>query len=468
MHAYIKNKVAAILCISIVLLAGCNKRKASYDALFIGLPKEVFVSKAQFNLVYYILTQTHEPLFRKDDGENFSSRVLVNWSRSMDSKEYLFCPDTSLEFRADGKFDENYFSTYISGATSRFSKNFHVTRNGGCFRVGFGKPEKSYLDFLTLLDNAPTLRRSARIEDGLGPFYVDSIGDSKVVLKRKKQISRGYNEIMMWEYSGPNDPRLLSREIEDFNLIYSYQIPDWVKQEYTKFDIMDLKSVGLVFNHPDLVVRERLYNCVDIDAFREAFYPSKTGFQYIQNILPMGIPGAESGRPVQSCSRLPVIHGGDSPILFADWGKEAGAQMESFWSNFQKKTQLRVVAKKHTVQEISDCLDKNKRKIYNILPVVIDTSGRNDPLAFFDIFIGKRFFDFADASIDSKYATMLSESDIAEKRSLSVAINDAIRKNAMILPLYQSVSSVYYPAYIKNISAGKKMSRYPEIGDFRW
>lgn len=467
MSACLKNKIILFLGIAAVL-AGCDKRKASYDVLFIGLPREVSVEKAQFNLIYYILTQTHEPLFRKDDGENFSSRVLSKWARSIDSSEYRFCPNTSLDFGAAHKFTEDYFTAYISRTTKRFSNDFRVIRTGSCFDVRFRKPEKNYLDFLTLLDNAPTLRRTPRIEDGLGPFYIDSFGDSKVVLKRKDRVVRGYNEIIMWEYTGANDPRLLSREIEDFNLIYSYQVPDWVKREYTKFDVMDLKSVGLVLNHPDQAVRERIYNCVDIDAFREAFYPNKTGFQYIRTILPMGIPGAESGRPLQNCSQASATKESDSPIIFADWGQAAGASVDSFWKDFGKKTALHVISKKYTVQEISDCLDKNKRKTYNILPVVIDTSGRNDPLAFFDIFVGKRFFDFVDADIEKKYKKMISEPNAEEKGVLSVAINNVIRRRMMALPLYQSVSSLYYPAYIKNISVGRKMSRYPEIGDFRW
>ena len=354
--------------------------------------------------------------------------------------------------------------------TERFSRDFTMTREGDRFTVRFHEPEKNYLEFLTLLDNAPTLRRTDSIEDGLGPFYVESLGDSKVVLKRKKMVRRGYNEIIMWEYNGTSDARLSSRDVEDFNLIYSYQVPDWVKREYTAFDIMDLKSIGLVLNHPDQTVRTLLYNCVDIDAFREAFYPNKSGFQYIRTILPMGIPGAETGRPAQNCRPLPLKNRSIAPIIFADWRDDGGGShdLSAFWEKFQRHTGLRVIIRKYTVREVGDCLDKGKNKIYNLLPVAIDTSGRNDPLAFFDIFVGRRFFDFIDPGIEKKYVQMLSEADGERKRALSGEIDKKIADKAMILPLYQSVSKLHYPTYIRNITVGRKISRYPEIGDFRW
>ena len=54
------------------------------------------------------------------------------------------------------------------------------------------------------------------------------------------------------------------------------------------------------------------------------------------------------------------------------------------------------------------------------------------------------------------------------KHALAMSVVGELAKEAVALPLYQSVRVFWYPKKIENIVVGKGFLEYPEIGDFRW
>ena len=104
-------KIAALLGL---IFAGCLlffKAKTGDDVWrVIGeIPPSISREKGIDTSTYYIIRQTHEPLFRCDDLQNYTSRVLKSWGRSVDYRKYSFYPDTSRKFTAQAAFSEEYF-----------------------------------------------------------------------------------------------------------------------------------------------------------------------------------------------------------------------------------------------------------------------------------------------------------------------------------------------------------------------
>ena len=295
--------------------------------------------------MYYVLKQTHEPILRKDDGQNYTSRILSRWSRNIDYTQYTLCPSPSLRFNENNPFPVTMFQSHLSAITRQFDPDFSLTQKDRCSIVRFPKPRKSFLEFLTLYENAPTFKESDKLEIGLGPFYVKKIGSEEIILARKKPVGNGYNEISLYEYHGPADSRLHSEKIKDFNFIPDFDVPGWVRRDYASFKNVELKSEVLIINHPDINIRKIIYECVDVQKLRQAFFPKKNNFYDISNILPTGIPGAKSGLPPQTCGGRSTQAGHSGPLVFANWMNGNDEELRRFASDFSAKTglQLKIV-----------------------------------------------------------------------------------------------------------------------------
>jgi len=416
-------------------------------------------------LVYYILKQTHEPLFRKDDGENFTSKVLKKWSRSIDYREYYFCPNTDLFFNEKVRFDKSFFRSYITETTKKFDNNFKIIEEKNCFIINFSKPQKNYLDFLTWYENSPTIIRTNKIEDGLGEFYVDKIENDKMILKRKKKISHAYNQITIYKVSyGQN---LQTENIEDFNLLNSADIPEKIRTKYIKVSSLDLKSIILIINHPDEKIRKYIYNCIEIDdLLRSFFYNRKFQYNYITSILPVGISGAQQGKPIQLCdfykNKLK-----NTKIIFGNWFSEINQEaMKRFSENFYKKTGIEIKIKNITANEL---MISKIPKPYNLTIIFLDAT-RNDPLAFFEVFADfkKSKYDLRIPELEDLYRKMAYSKDEKEKLELSKKMIKIIEEKHLALPLCQTIKTMYYPPWIKNITVGRGFLQYPEVAEFRW
>jgi hypothetical protein len=163
---------------------------SSWEVLATGLPETVGVAGARGNIAYYILKQTHEPVFRKSDGQNYTSKILRDWSRSPDYREFRFCPASGLQFDQNNPFLFEDFKADISRITAKYDSSFILGVESGCVKLTFATPRKGYLDYLTLYENAPTKLIFGRAETGLGPFSVESISKEKIVLRRKAAVGR--------------------------------------------------------------------------------------------------------------------------------------------------------------------------------------------------------------------------------------------------------------------------------------
>ena len=466
MDFFFKIKINLVFLLFVFSLTSCAKNKDdNYEILSRWLAPEIKTKLAHVNLVYHVLKQTHEPLFRRDDGENFTSKVLKKWSRSIDYKEYNFCPNTTLIFNDKARFDKSFFLNYIIETTKKFDKDFKVTEENDCFKIKFSKQQKNYLDFLTWYENAPTLQRTENVEDGLGEFYVDKIENDKMILKRKKNIHNAFSKITIYKIN--SDKNIPTKNIEDFNFFNPEDIPEEIRKKYTKVNILDLKSVVLIINHPDNKIRQCLYNCIDTDELLHSFYYNKKfWFIPIASILPIGISGAQKGRPLQIC-KTNKRKFRNVEVVFGNWFSEINQDaMLKFSENFYNKTGIRIKIKKITVEEL---ISRKKPKSYNLTIIVLDAT-RNDPLAFFEVFgdFQKSEHNLRIQEIEKIYNSLSCVTDEKEKSLLYDKMIKIIKDKHLVLPLCQTIKTMYYPPCIKNITVGCGFLQYPEVAEFRW
>lgn len=72
----IKLPLLSLLLCVLALLGYSRDSAHTWEVLTGGLPQEISTARAAINSVYYILKQAHEPIFRKNDGQNYISKLL--------------------------------------------------------------------------------------------------------------------------------------------------------------------------------------------------------------------------------------------------------------------------------------------------------------------------------------------------------------------------------------------------------
>lgn len=468
MHTFNKTKVIIAVIICLLTMLFVYRRGESYErtweVLFSGLPVNITTAKASHNTLLYILKQTHEPLFRKDDGNNLTSRILLSWRRSVDSKDFVFCPDFNLGFSNKARFEEGFFLNYISSITAAYTPEFTVGRKDSCFNVRFKKSATTYLEFLTLYENAPTLWVSEQIEDGLGPFRAVSINTSQIVLVRKSPVGNGYNKIIVHDFKGSGDELLKNKNISDFNRVLSFDVPKWASGKYRSFDNIRLKSVILVINYPNKDVRKKIYNCLVVDSFKRAYFPNINGGFDIKNVFPLGVPGALPGKPAQSCNE--DIIKSDVSVELANLRDDNHNELEIYSRDFQARTGIKIKVINYIPTELTK-LRSRKTWAYNLLVMSADAV-RPEQIAFLSPFLRKKpFIDYPLPALQKQYSEMLSVENPVRKSELSEILANGLAKEFVVLPLFQVTGKIYYPENIKNLEAGKGFLEYPEIAEFR-
>lgn len=447
------------------LLAASNAFAAgpadTWGVLVPGLPARVSTADEDNNVSFYILKQTHEPVFRRPDGENYSSRILSNWSRSLDYKLFSFCLKPGLYFGPGNPYRVENFAAHVSSLTVGFDSEARVKSDSRCVYVEFPHARKDFLYFWTQYRNAPTRVSGAAVEIGLGQFSVRSLSKEKIELESKTSVGGGYSRIVLSEFQGEDDPRLRSEETKDFNLINSEMVPDWVKESFLSFDNPEMKSVILVINHPDPAVRARIYGCVDIAGLREAYFPGKTDFYDIATVLPLGVPGAEAGLPVRRCAKS----GMSGDLRMANWMKGNDAQMKSFVERFERESGLRLKLERYSAGEFAAAYSRSPKPFeLSVILVYVSYS----PKDFFKMFFTRgELYDFDLGRFSGGYAKVVGSAGEARSEDAYAELAGLIARNALALPLYQSKRKLYYPKEIKNLTVGRGILEYPEVAEFK-
>lgn len=460
---------ASLAVISLFLLAqftgALEKPKDRWTAFMMGVPAEVELKRSVETAINYVLKQTHEPLFRKDDGENYSSRILAEWSRDLPKKKYRFCPDQTRQFSPRKDFDISFFSGYISGTTGKYRKDFELTHDKDCVQIKFSSPEPGFLDFLSRHENSPSVRDENGAEVGLGPFQISSAKKDELRLIRKNKVPDGYNEIIIKEFRGVSDPEYRESRASDYNNVPVYYQPQWREREYQGVDTVDLQVNGIVINISDRELRKRAYNCLDVDRFRRAFFPDRKEFLDISTILPVGMPGARPGKPVQVCPEAKLNR--PKPLVLLNHIKGNDAQLAAITEKFRSRTGIGIKVVKCTPGELVQALQATPRD-YDLIVVGVG-SMQNEYSVLFNYFVNDNgFYDFRIPRIGQLHQNLVHAKDNVSASAFAAEIASEMENAEVFLPLHQSTRKLYYPKGIKNLVIGRGFVQYPEIADFRW
>lgn len=468
MSAYRKAIIpcAVLLAGSVYLLTLPARGRNAWHVLVGAFPAKISVENAHISSAYYVLRQTHEPLLRRDDGQNYTSRIFERWSHKLDYSEYEFCPKERLLFDDSQAFTKALFHEHISAITRKYDPGAQVSYSDGCAAVVFKAPAKGYLEYLTQYENAPTKPVGDSYELGLGPFRVAFAGEDRIELERKRPLRNTYSSVILHLYKDVGDPKLQDRGISDFNLIPSVDMPGWVRETYRSFDNVELKTANLIINHPDPAGRRLIRNCLGADAFRRAYSPRKNDFIDVQTIFPMGLPGARAGLPEQSCNRKLFNVRLSTPIVFLNNRDDNDAQMTVLSKEFRAKTGVPLNVAKFPPEQMR-AVKRMRPRPYNLIVIVIDATSP-DHGAFFGPFLDPSGYqDFDAAVLRGLYAKLTETDDLALRKGIAAQMIAELERQSVVLPLYQISSKLYYPRNIKNINVGRGFLQYPEVAEFR-
>ena len=459
-----KTRFYAIASAALALTLTCtsSRRDRSWDMLAVGLPHRVSPDLAILNMGFYLLKQTHEPLFRMDMDGSVSSKVLTHWERSPDSKSFTLCPSEGAAFDADSPFDTAFLKRYLMINLPKVGLRANVRTEGRCVHLDFQRGGDRFLGEFSKMELAPTLpTENPKIELGLGSYRADSVEQDVIHLVRKHPRAGGFDEIHMYAFQGPEDPRLKDRGIEDFNRVYVDQLPAWLASDYIVRDVALLQSIVLLIDHPNKSVRRRVYHCIDIKELRRAYMPKQTGFHDIRSILPLGVEGASGGQAAQDCAQTTPTT--SHPLVFVNWKKGNRESLSNYLSRFEERTHLTVSISTLTESDFATALISSPRP-FNLSIVAFDAV-KPDYDSFFGPFSGDpvEISDYHSLRVRAAYKDLKIASEEQEIQRAVSNLNQLLADEAWALPLYQEVRRFYYPKGLRGLSLGENFVEYPEI-----
>jgi MarR-like DNA-binding transcriptional regulator SgrR of sgrS sRNA len=269
-------------------------------------------------------------------------------------------------------------------------------------------------------------------------------------------------------YEAAADPLLdLQREdIADFNRIAWTKVPAATLERFRAFDNIPLKSSGLVFVTPDKELRRMIYNCLDIKDFRQAVSPQDHSFNDISTILPVGVPGGSPGVPEQVCAADSALRSGKT-VTLAAVDRNNREMLLRAADRFYKKTGIKIIVRMYDAGDLVKTLFKRPHP-YDMITIRYSVVQPEYETFFKDFSVRNGFLDYDLPEVSSLRKRLLEAEEDQEKSVLVAKINDELRDEAVVLPLYQEVRTFYYPKKIRNLAIGKGFTEYPEVADFRW
>ena len=453
-----------IIIFSLLLLcsASCSKKSNddTWDIIAFGLPKIITPSIANINMGLYILKQTHEPLFRYKKRTELYSNLLNNWDRDLKYQHFNFCIKSNLYFSKGNPYEVDHLKQDLSKVAVKLSSKFKIGVNGKCIKIQFEYAQKSFLDMLTKYKNAPSRStQNNKWDNGLGHFKITNITNKKISLKRKVQVEDGYNKVNFWAYSGKDDPVLTFSGIEDYNRVLIQDLPANKLKSYQKFNVAVLQTINLVLNVKDAELRKDLFNCLEINEFRQAFMPEQKDFLDVGTILPIGIPYSRKEKILQNCKPKKSI----GIVKFYNWNKSSTNSLKSYFSNLQKRTGLSIQVIDITMSQFVEMILKSPHP-YDLTVVALDATDVNYNAYFSPIIDEKSVVDIERKELQKLYEKF--KANKPNEQSVD-AITSQILKRHLLLPLYQEVRDFYFPKHVKSLTLGKNDLEYLEISELR-
>lgn len=460
-----KHGLAVAFCLALVAaFAFFRPHSRTWGVCVVGLPEKVHIALADEDVPLYILKQTHEPLLRRDDGQNYTSKILSQWRRNADSTMYEFCPSKKARFDASNPFTADLLKKHLGAVTAKYVPEFETALSGECVEVRFKNGRSGYMDFLSMLSNAPTLSKTENIELGLGEFDTKSVEKNRIVLERKKKCRNCYTNIVIYEAAANPEDDFKREDVADFNRISWRELPQDLAKRFVSFESIPLKSGGLVLTSKDKNLRRVIYGCVDIPQFRRVIFPHKKKFNDISTILPVGVPGGVAGKPEQHCQ--PLKNYGRA-VRLAAIARGNETQVEEYAQSFRRLTGVEMKVQFYSAHELVKLLFSRPHP-FDMVAISFSVVQPEYETFFKDFVANDGLIDYDLPQVAGLRKSLLQLEDEQGKADLASKIANELGREAVVLPLYQEVRTFYYPSEIKNMMVGRGFTEYPEVADFKW
>ena len=455
------NKKIIFLFLAFICFGSCSSSDDTWDIISVGLPKVISPKIANINMGLYILKQTHEPLLRYRKRTEIYSNLLESWSRNLEDKRFSFCLKKDLRFSDEKVFDVTSLEKYLYRQAKAFEKKVVLESDKSCIIVKFNQSQKSFLNTLTKYENAPSsTSKSKSWENGLGKYKIASIESSKINLERKTKTKDGYNFVNFWAYSGKDDPILTRNGIEDYNRVLIQDLPMKMLKTHQKFNVALLQTINLVLNVKEDGLRNALYNCINIDEFRQAFMPEQERFLDVAGVLPIGIPRSNKGQVEQKCETNKLVN--NRGLKFFNWNKSSSNSLKNYFTKLKEETGIDIQVIDITMSQFVEMVLKSPHP-YDLTVVALDAIDIDYDAYFSPIIDDTSILDVERNDLKhlyDQYKKNKSEDNIDY-------ISSKILERNLLLPLYQEVRDFYFPAHVEGLILGKNDLEYLEISELR-
>ena len=431
------------------------------------LPSKILIKDYTYNRLAIILKLIHQPLFKRQNKIHFTSEHLSSWRRSLDGINYRFCLKKPITIHSDLNYDLNDLKNLIVKIGSKEKIPFsQITTTDSCVLVTLQSKSNRLLRALSLLKYSPVKIQSNGFEGGLGPYYIESIEDHRIRLVRKKITKNGFNSVDFIDSKLIKQGKVDIHSIEDFNFTPHELRPNWLSSRFSHYKLTQLRSVVLLINSNDKLIRRAIYSCINIDKIIAATKSSTTNIEYppISTVLPVGVQGGHNLGLSRNCS--PIKKGyKHQPLTFVFYNGVVANKLQTVFKALSVKSGVKIISKFTSPNKLVQAtFDRD----YGLALVSLDSLDESH-VPFFEPFFDSKSSLYS--QVDSEGSSDLSKLKLAEntadKLKYVIKLRDRISNNYLALPLYQVVRGLLYPKYIKNLSVGSDLTDFPNIAELK-
>lgn len=441
-----------------------------WDVVMMGLPKSLEPRDIEVAPIGYLLNQTHRPLFNQNEDGVYTSEILSDWAQDRGGLNVKVCVKPGMAIHNVGPFDAVKLAEFLKRRLSELKLQATITPAVPCVALSFTQRHHGFFDLFTRFENAPTWKVDhSAFESGLGEFYVANISEDKIELLRKEDSGRGFNKIFVHAYKSKQHLEELIRTqiIEDVNRVSPELVPDEIKKTYRNYGVVLLQTGILLLNVKDANLRRIIYNCLDIQKFRQAFSPGQSEFKNIQTILPIGVPGAREGLPAQNCTHRKNASTTYPTVKFWNWKDNNRESLKSFWKEFTDQTGVQVEYSDISPEKLFAIAKGQERK--HELVVLGLSATEFHYRDFYQYLVDPNHSMLSNSTLDlsATLAKLDQKPNKVELESGIATIDSTIASEGLALPLFQQIRQFYYPYELKGISFGSNYLEHPIIAEIR-
>lgn len=431
--------------------------------MFQVIPTRLTTNQSNINIVYYLLRQTHLPIFTESGTGQFESTILEKWSRSADNRHFVFCPNSQLKFTKTESLANQNIVDSLDKVKSELGLQFRMKIENGCTHVISKNALPNLSKALADYRYAPSIQCAKNWECGLGVFEVTEITQSKLSLRRKVK-SKNKSEFQTITLAQPEALKGTG-VINDINRTIE-ELPSWVNlSDYASFEVNLLQTLVLIINIPDINIRRALFNCIQPNELTIAFNPSLkiTEMNNIETILPAEIYQLKTKNRRFECRRVQTSI---KPLNFINWRTNNKTTLPDYITDIQSSTNIKLQSIDISPSDFVQALTTRNKEFNNfdLIPMAIGAEA-NDFTSFFRPLIAhnKSYLSYAIPKAAGLYNELIASVDRRKSLLLARRLADLIKNNFVAIPMYQVRRTFYYPSSIKNIDTGRNFLEYPEV-----